>query len=255
MKRTLLLLLILLLSAFSLFADDKTDTLIVKAYKKKVGTEASFDARVIDALTGSLDVISKNAEIDMSNYVNKFLGSFIDINSVKDTKAIRNRAIFSFHCGGNYTGTFTVTIKFESLAYCGEDGTQERDKSKYIATQFLFLKDDFKAYFGANRTGSATDSSGKEEKIEKTSSTDKNQSATVYGGNSETTGTIEFKWKVTGYTDSTDTPKKTITQNTWDVEAMVAMILLESDSDGKTGYNSADNGYYRAPVTITMNIT
>ncbi len=251
MKRTLLLILILLLSAFSLFADDKTDTLIVKAYKKKVGTEASFDARVIDALTGSLDVISKNAEIDMSNYVNKFLGSFI--SSVEDVKAIRNRAIFSFHCGGNYTGTFTVTIKFESLAYYGEDGTQERDTSKYIATQYWFLKDDFKAYFGANRTGSATDSSGNTEKITITSPTD-NKGVKVYGGDSETPGTIELKWTVTGYSESTDTPKKTITQNTWDVEAMVAMILLENDPDGKTGYNSADNGYYRAPVTITMNI-
>lgn len=253
MKRTLLLLLILLLSAFSLFADDKTDTLIVKAYKKKVGTEASFDARVIDALTGSLDVISKNAEIDMSNYVNKFLGSFID--SVSDAKAIRNRAIFSFHCGGNYTGTFTVTITFGSLAYCGEDGTSDRDTSKYIATQYWFLKDDFKAYFGANRTGSATDSSGNTETIKITSPTENNLSAKVYGGATETTGTIEFKWTVTGYSDSTDTAKKTITQNTWDVEAMVAMILLENDSDSKTGYNSAENGYYRAPVTITMNIT
>ncbi len=253
MKRTLLLLLILLLSAFSLFADDKTDTLTVKAYKKKVGTEASFDARVIDALTGSLDVISKNAEIDMSNYVNKFLGSFI--TSVSDAKAIRNRAIFSFHCGGNYTGTFTVTITFGSLAYYGEDGTQERDTSKYIATQYWFLKDDFKAYFGANRTGSATDSSGKTEIIKITSPTDNNLSATVYGGNTETTGTIVFKWTVTGHSESTDTPKKTITQNTWDVEAMVAMILLENDSGDYKGYNKADNGYYRAPVTITMNIT
>lgn len=255
MKRTLLLLLILLLSAFSLFADDKTDTLIVKAYKKKVGTEASFDARVIDALTGSLDVITKNAEIDMSNYVNKFLGTFI--TSVSDAKAIRNRAIFSFHCGGNYTGTFTVTIKFESLAYCGEDGTAERDTSKYIATQYWFLKDDFKAYFGANRTNTAKDSNNKDETITiiDEHSDEKNLSATVYGGESETTGTIEFKWKVTGYSESTDTPKQTITQNTWDVEAMVAMILLENDSGDYKGYNSADNGYYRAPVTITMNIT
>ncbi len=252
MKRTLLLILILLLSAFSLFADDKTDTLTVKAYKKKVGTEASFDARVIDALTGSLDVISKNAEIDMSNYVNKFLGSFI--TSVSDAKAIRNRAMFSFHCGGNYTGTFTVKIEFGSLAYCGEDGTQERDTSKYIATQYWFLKDDFKAYFGANRTGSATDSSENTEKIEITSPTT-NQYATVYGGDSETAGTITFKWTVTGYSDSTDTTPKTITQNNWDVEAMVAMILLENDDGDYKGYNSADNGYYRAPVTITMNIT
>ncbi len=252
MKRTLILLLILLLSAFSLFADDSTDTLIVKAYKKKVGTEASFDARVIDALTGSLDVISKNAEIDMSNYVNKFLGSFI--TSVSDAKAIRNRAIFSFHCGGNYTGTFTVTITFDSLAYCGEDGTQERDTSKYIATQYWFLKDDFKAYFGANRTWKATDSSENTETIEITFPTT-NQYATVYGGDSETAGIITFKWTVTGYSESTDTPSKTITQNTWDVEAMVAMILLENDSGDYKGYNSVQNGYYRAPVTITMNIT
>jgi len=252
MKRTLTLLLILLLSAFSLFADDKDkeDTLTVKAYKKKVGTEASYDARVIDALTGSLDVISKNAEVDMSNYVNKFLGSFLTTVSSSEEKAVRNKAIFSFHVGGNYTGTFTVKIKFESLAYCGEDGKSNRVTSKYIAAQYWFLKNDFKAYFG-NRTQTAKDSDNKDETIAITSPAT-NQSVTVVGDNYQE---ITFSWTVTGYSSSTDTPPKTITQNNWDVEAMVAMILLENDSETHKGYNSAENGVYKAPITITMSIT
>ncbi len=252
MKRTLTLLLILLLSAFSLFADDRTDTLTVKAYKKQSSTEAIYDARVIDALTGSLDVISKNTEVDMSNYVNKFLGSFLTTVSSSEEKAVRNKAIFSFHVGGNYTGTFTVTVKFESLAYCGEDGKSERNTDKYIAAQYWFLKNDFKAYFG-NRTQSATDSSGNTEKITINLPT-ANTSATVVGDNYQE---IEFKWTVVGYTSSTDSTPKTITQNTWDVEAMVAMILLETTdtTNSYTGYNSADNGVYKAPITITMSIT
>ncbi len=251
MKRTLTLLLILLLSAFSLFADDKTDTLTVKAYKKKVGTEASYDARVIDALTGSLDVISKNAEVDMSNYVNKFLGSFLTRVSSSEEKAVRNKAIFSFHVGGNYTGTFTVNIKFESLAYYGEDGKSDRDISKYIAAQYWFLKNDFKAYFG-NRTGEVKDANNSTiDKIEIISPT-ANTYVNVYNS---TSGTIELKWKVTNSTSKKDSKGNSITENTWDVEAMVAMILLENDSGTYKGYNSAENGVYKAPITITMSIT
>ncbi len=246
MKRILLLTLILILSVFSVFADESTATLEVKAYKKQSDGNPIYDVRLIDALTGSLDVLTKNQYVDMSNYVNKFLGSFLTSNPVS-TDNIGNKAIFSFHVGGNYTGTFKVNIKIQSLASYGSDGEGERDESKYIAAQYWFQ--DYRLYFG-NRTQSATGKNGDTETIASVS-TPSSIGQIAYGS---TFATFDFSWKVVGNTTAKDGSSK-ITTNTWDIEAMVAMILLSTSTSSYSGYDKADNGVYMAPITVTMTVS
>lgn len=250
MKKVLTLMMVLMLAAFSLFAATSTAELEVKAYKKVSDGDPIYDARVIDALTGSLDVLTKGQTVDMSNYVNKFLGTFLSSNPVS-TDNIGNKAIFSFHVGGNYIGTFKVNIKIQSLASYGKDGKSDRDESKYIAAQYWFQ--DYKLYFG-NRTQSATGKGGDKETISSVS-TPKSIGQVAYGS---TPASFDFSWKVVGATTA-ENGTDVITTNTWDIEAMVAMILLSADTtSGSTtylGYKSADNGVYMAPITITMTIS
>lgn len=242
MKKILTLVLILMLSLFTLLADDTTDTLTVKAYKKSISTTPTFEPRVIDALTGSLDVLENNAVITMDNYINKFLGTLDDV------KNIRNKAIFSFHVGGNRVGTYTVQITFQSLAFYSDykdSGTRKNEK--YITAQYFL--EDMNSYFSTRAQSVTLDSGVKEEISTPAVVTNTNKNVIVYGSN---TGTLNFTWTVST-TSTTDTTK---TETTWDIEAMVAMILLKDTTTVSgteyLGYSDVDNGSYMAPIEIKM---
>ncbi len=242
MKKLLILLLVLMTAVFSANADEspkKTygtgDTLTIKAYKKDKAVGQTYTLKVVDALTGSLDDITKyadgNREINIDDYVNKFLGS------VNDEVGLSRKAIFSIHVGGNITSSFKVSVKFEDFArYTLNDKTWTKTKNESEVIKVKYFMRDMNYFFTSTGTTTATDSTNKTETIS-SSSSDATVTVDSLGGY----GILEFIWTV-----SSKNTGRTSTENYWDVETMFAMIIDSSTYEAKA------NGTYRAPITITL---
>lgn len=264
MKRTLTLLLILLLSAFSLFADDtlSTDTLTVKAYKNKKSNTEIVEMKVIDALTGTLATFKDNTPennsiIDMTNYLKTYLGN-TSVDQSSDSN-LASKAAFSVHVTGNQVETFTLTVKFKALAYYGESGVDRRytaesrvsaDYNNYITARFYLI--DYQYIFTDTDTSTVTNN-GITNTIADATPTGYSKNVTVPSttpsASSDPESIITYKWKVT----STDSSATYISKY-WDVRATFAMILNEGNSSTAGSYIKAPNGIYKAPVTVSLTI-
>lgn len=249
MKKRILVICIFILIVSILSAAEASSELKIKAYKKDKSLDPTHTLKIIDALTGSLEDIKNKAtkEIEIDNYVNKYLGTF------DDKTGISKRAIFSIHIGGNRKGSFTVNVTFSPLALSTYDSsakTWKADKNTdgtlkgIISVQYWLC--DMNFYFTSTGTASANDETFKET-IEKQSPIYKGNVApyTTCNITSSSTGILSYSWTVTSTT--TDTSKK-ITANYWDVEAMFAMII---DSESYSSSENAD-GTYAAPITISF---
>jgi hypothetical protein len=253
MKKLIILLLVMMAAVFSVDAADSTtptttktygtgDTLTIKAYKKDKSAGPIYTLKVVDALTGSLDDITQysesSREINIDDYVNKFIGTF------NDKVGLSKKAIFSIHVGGNVKSAssesnFEVSVTFGDFALYTWDNDNKvwaktKNENEVISVQYFMQ--DMNYFFTSTGTTSAEDESSYEETI---SSDTEDQNVTVDSLNSSKT--LSFSWNV--WSDNT---ALTTTQNYWDVEVMFAMII-----DSST-YEEKNNGTYRAPITITL---
>lgn len=264
MKRTLTLLLILLLSAFSLFAVEYTDTLKVVAYKKEKSNTPTNSLQVIDALTGTLKTIPNESSgshathhdddkhLNMSDYINNYLD---DSSRTLTDLELSKKAIFSVHVNGNSTGNYTVSISFGKFA--------NLDLTNYpnaVIKSVYYLRK-FNAFFTS--TGISTSTISKSGttyygSVEKgTYST-----AAITVDSSTTAGTgdsLSFSWKVGSKTNSYGSyvyTKDTVIDY-WEAEAMVALIIDKDTYTSKdtSGNDVIPNGEYEAVITVSLTVS
>ncbi len=264
MKRTLTLLLILLLSAFSLFAGETSDTLRVVAYKKEKSNEPTNSLQVIDALTGTLATIPNESSgshaehhddakhLNMSDYINNYLD---DSTRTFTELELSRKALFSVHVNGNSTGSYTINISFGKFANL--DSTTYPDA---VIKNVYYLRK-FNAFFTSTGTSKNTVSKNDTTyygSVEKgIYSTDK---ITVYSSTSEGTGdSLSFSWKVGSKTTSGGSynyDKDTVIDY-WEAEAMVALIIDKTTYTSKdsSGNDVIPNGEYEAVITVSLTVS
>lgn len=264
MKRILTITLILILSVCSLFADDKTAELTVKAYKKKKSSKnATVEMKVIDALTGSLNTFKSstpldNAVIDMTDKVKTYIGD-TSVDQSTDTN-LSSKAAFSVHVTGNQKQTFIISVQFQALAYYGEGGNLGRytvsssaNYSNYITARFYLV--DYQLLFTDTDTASVTDTDTKiTDSITNVQLTGSATNVTVPSSapseTSDPKSTISYSWKV----ETTDTSNLDYVSHYWDARATFAMILNKGNETTAGSYVKAPNGIYQAPVTVSLTI-
>lgn len=263
MKRTLTLLLILLLSAISLFAVETSDTLKVVAYKKEKSSTPTNSLQVIDALTGTLKTIPNGSSgshdhhyddkhLNMSDYINNYLD---DSSRTFTDLELSKKALFSVHVNGNSTGTYTVSISFGKFA--------NLDSTNYpnaVIKNVYYLRK-FNAFFTSEGTSTSTISkSGTTYYCSVEKGTYSTEKITVDSTTTQGTGdSLSFSWKVGSKTNSSGSyvyTKDTVIDY-WEAEAMVALIIDKTTYTSKdtSGNDVIPNGEYEAVITVSLTVS
>lgn len=256
MKKILTLTLILIFSVCSVFAValQSTDTLTVAAYKKTKSENATYKLNVYDAIAANLASIGNNGEIDISNSVSKFVET--DKTSY-DSLALGKLAVFSVHIDGNTTGNFKLTITFNSFAkHTTSDNVETVHYDKVITTTYRLS--DYTAVF-SDTEASTSPEENPTYSIDKLDSTIDNKTVTdsteigksgimIKSDNNEDNNenvqkTAVFQWSVS---DDNDSSSEGEVVSQWQVHLMAAMIIDESS------YDKAENGFYKAPVALKL---
>lgn len=263
MKRTLTLLLILLLSAISLFAVETSDTLRVVAYKKEKSSTPTNSLQVIDALTGTLKTIPNGSSgshdthydddkhLNMSDYINNYLD---DSSRTFTDLELSKKALFSVHVNGNSTGNYTVSISFGKFA-----NLDTGDYPNAIIKNVYYLGK-FNAFFTSTGTSTSTISkSGTAYYCSVEKGTYSTEKITVDSTTTQGTGdSLSFSWKVGSKTSSSSSyiyDKNTVIDY-WEAEAMVALIIDKTTYTSKdsSGNDVIPNGEYEAVITVSLTV-
>ena len=139
MIRKLLSILLLLLIPFTILsavdAEDqdleKEATLRISGYK--IGTDDYAEIVITDAITESLNVISNNGEIDITNHVYDLIGSISESDSSSANVATNSsnfrsdQVVFSYRVAGNSLGNYTLTLTLGDLKHVSANSTIETE--------------------------------------------------------------------------------------------------------------------------------
>lgn len=139
MIRKLLSILLLLLIPFTILsavdAEDqdleKEATLRISGYK--IGADDYGEIVITDAITESLNVISSNGEIDITNHVYDLIGPISESDSSSANVATNSsnfrsdQVVFSYRVAGNRLGNYKLTLTLKDLKHDGSSSTIETE--------------------------------------------------------------------------------------------------------------------------------
>ena len=237
MKKRVALILVLLL-AVALFAGENGDiqTLVISAYKKAKSDTPSYSLTIYDALSEGLKTVGTNEDIDISNYVSKYLGTYSSTASYSAIE-LGKRAAFSVHVDGNAPGSYTLSISYMPLAKSEKNSKTNEvtfDYSQIITATYLFSE--YSVFFSESEAKTSKD---EKQKISITSGSPSDPAVTVKSTDGATT---TMQWTVS--TVSGDT--SATVGSAWQAHGMVALFV------DKTSYDKADNTVYRAKITVLL---
>ena len=244
-RKIILSILIACILCTSVFAS--STTFDITAYKRQQKFEGSVHLELLDAMSSSLSVITKDQTVDISQKTNDLLGNITETNEF----LLGKRAVFSYSLIGIHTGTYTISFKFGAT-----DGDGFEDPSDHhIHTSFVLnnFENTFKG--GANTkvnsdmTGLKSEliyNAGTSSSVYATNQHDKSNSV-VTGDTTTTTSnnniiSSRFSISLNGSTSSTMDPNI----GYWITRGVVSMTL---DSEG---YVNAHAGTYTLDVYVTL---
>ncbi len=244
MKRLLILLIFLLLFSFALSANTggNEQSFVVSAYKREASASPVYKLSIYDALSSDLQTVDNGADVNISNYVSKYLGTYVAGNSYSAIE-LGKRAAFSVHVDGNAPGSYTLEVSYGPLAPSSKDASTgvvtinptENGNTTIIKATYLFSQ--YSVFFSASEAKTSED--GKQT-IELVNNSPLNTAVTIDG---EKTGTTTMNWKV----EKVNGDETAEVGSSWQAHAMVALFI------DKVSYDSAPNGkIYRAQITVTL---
>lgn len=237
MKKKSVLILLLLLS-IALFAGENGDiqSFEISAYKKAKSDTPSYNLSIYDALSNDLKAVGTDEDIDISNYVSKYLGTYSTEASYSAIE-LGKRAAFSVHVDGNAPGSYKLSITYQPLAKSKKNSKTNEvtfDYSQIITATYLFSQ--YSVFFSASEAKTSKD---KKQEISITSGSPSNPVVTVDSTDGATT---TMQWTVS--TVSGDT--SATVGSAWQAHGMVALFV------DKTSYDKAEYTVYRAKITVLL---
>ena len=235
-KRAVLILLLLLSLALFAGANGDIQSFEISAYKKAKSDTPSYNLSIYDALSNDLKAVGTNEDIDISNYVSKYLGTY-DKNASYSSIELGKRAAFSVHVDGNAPGSYTLSITYQPLAKSEKNSKTNEvtfDYSQIITATYLFSQ--YSVFFSASEAKKSKD---EKQTISISTGSPSNPAVTVDSSNGATT---TMQWTVS--TVSGDT--SATVGSDWQAHGMVALFI------DQTSYDEAKYTTYRAKITVLL---
>lgn len=232
---TILVLVVFSSGGWSDSAGTRTSTanMLIKAFKVD-SSNAEPELVITDALVSNLDQIPDDHEIDITDYMRKFLGS-----TGSDRTDFNSGVVFSYRVAGAKEGSYTLSFEFNSFEDDDDPDSKIRARFEVGNTNYIFSN----TATNLNKNGS--------HRITDTSSG--SQSGVTATTTTSWWGTSSTQWKSIDLSKSwevrkTDNAPSGAVCSQWIARGAVALTI---DSDD---YDAAGIGRYRSEVRVNFTV-
>ena len=210
-----------------------TANMLIKAFKVD-SSNAEPELVITDALVSNLDQIPDGHEINLTDYVSKFLGS-----TSSDRTDFNSGVVFSYRVAGAKEGSYTLSFEFKSFEDYDNPDSKIRARFEVGNTNYIFSN----SATNLNKNGShrITDTSyGSQSGVTATTTT-------------SWLGTTSTKWESIYISKSwevrkTDNAPSGAVCSQWIARGAVALTIDSND------YNDAGIGRYRSEVKVIFTV-
>lgn len=195
---------------------------------------------VFDALTGNLEEIRNNLQMNIYPYIGKFLSDKYTDSLMKEVPATdpnkyrindKSKVLFSYLVTGASTGTFTLEITVGS--FYRTDKVAANDDDEFIL-----------AHYELGDMGISFPSAGGSTVLGNNVIAFDGTPVSVANPKGKDDGKLTVKWKVT----NPDHPEDKKTQDFWNSEGVIVMAL------DKAKYDASSAGSYKADVLVHLRV-